>query len=55
MEATDAGKAGQGGEALKRCSDGAARDDIKQKETKGTKGSPRLARISSLFSSLSSV
>jgi hypothetical protein len=52
MEATDAAKAGQGGEALKRCSDGAARDDIKQKETKG---SPRLVRISSLFSLLSFV
>jgi len=49
MEVTDAAKAGQGGE---RCSEGAARDDIKQKETKG---SPRLVRINSLFSLLSSV
>jgi hypothetical protein len=63
MEATDAAKAGQDGEALKRFSSGAGRDDIKQKETpnvfasrrKGTKDSPRLVRISSLFCSLSSV
>jgi hypothetical protein len=41
--------------AVKRRSHGAARDDIEQKETKGTKGSPRLVRISSLFSLLSSV
>jgi hypothetical protein len=37
---------------VKRCSDAAAQDDIKQKETKGTKGSPRLVRITSLFSLL---
>ena len=40
MEATDEAKAGQGAEASKRCSPGAARDNIKQKETKG---SPRLS------------
>lgn len=33
MNVTDAAKAGQGGEALKRCSPGAARDGIKQKKT----------------------
>jgi hypothetical protein len=42
--------------AVKRCSDGAAQDDIKQKETKGTKIFPEVCvQIESLFSLLSSV
>ena len=50
MEATDAVKAGQDDEPLKqpRGSGRHYQDDIKQK----TKGSPRLVRISSLFSSV---